>query len=127
MTRLFAGTPFDIPPSCALCGHLEAECKCTPAEKIKAGQATEREQNRLLPQEQVATIRVEKRKGNRKATVVSGLSMAANDLPKLLTELQAECGTGGTVKAKTETLELQGDHARQVQAALSRLGYRIAK
>ena len=127
MTRLFAGTPFDIPPTCELCGQLEAECRCTPAEKNRAQQAAEREQNRLPPSEQTATIRVERRKGNRQATVVSGLSATANDLPQLLAELQAICGTGGTVKTKTETLELQGNHAETVRSELRRLGYRIAK
>ena len=30
VTRLFAGTPWDRPPTCERCGELEAECKCPP-------------------------------------------------------------------------------------------------
>ena len=30
LMRLFAGTPFDIPPKCERCGALEADCQCTP-------------------------------------------------------------------------------------------------
>ena len=31
MTRLFAGTPWDRPPTCERCGKLESECDCPPA------------------------------------------------------------------------------------------------
>ena len=30
MTRLFAGTPWDRPPTCERCGKLESECACPP-------------------------------------------------------------------------------------------------
>jgi len=36
--------------------------------------------------------------------------------------LQASCGTGGTVKS--DTIELQGDHAQQICATLREIGYR---
>src|SRR6056297_2330286 len=97
MTRLFAGTPFDIPPQCELCGKLESECACTPAEKAEAQQRRQREADRLPPQQQTARVRTEKRKGGRTATVIE-LSAKANDLSDLLSRLQTLCGTGGTVK-----------------------------
>jgi len=124
MTRLFAGTPFDIPPTCEDCGKLESECACTPEQKLRAERQRQRDADRISPERQTATIRVEKRKGGRKATVVSGLTTKANDLPELLASLQSVCGTGGTVKAKEDLLELQGDHLEKVQSKLQSLGYR---
>lgn len=125
MTRLFAGTPFDIPPSCEDCGKLVSECSCTPAEKAARAALRQRAAERLPPQEQTACVSVQKRKGNRVATVIVGLTAKANDLPALLKQLQAACGTGGTVKAKEDLLELQGDHAAQVRATLAANGYRV--
>jgi translation initiation factor 1 len=68
---------------------------------------------------------VQKRKGNRVATVIEGLTAKANDLPALLKTLQAACGTGGTVKSKDDLIELQGDHAGPVRKALAAAGYRV--
>lgn len=132
MTRLFAGTQFDIPPTCDLCGKLEAECGCTAAEKqaLAEQQAKEQqEQERLAlrrpPSKQTARVRVEKRKGNRKATVISGLTHEANDLPALLANLQSACGAGGTVKSDPDLLELQGDQVFAVTQKLKEIGYKV--
>ncbi|MCC9609437.1 translation initiation factor [Blastopirellula sp. JC732] len=130
--RLFAGTPFDIPPKCDDCGQLESECTCTPAEKAarEARRQEEaareaREAARLPAEQQTAVIRIEKRKGGRKATVITGLTDVANDLPALLKRLQADCGSGGTVKPKEDLLEIQGDHAARVRQTLTSIGYRV--
>jgi translation initiation factor 1 len=125
MSRLFAGTPFDIPPTCELCGKSVDDCTCTDAEKEAAEAERQREAARLPPEKQRAKVRLEKRKGGRKVTVVAGLTAEANDLPALLTQLQADCGTGGTVKAKEDLLELQGDHVDQVRESLSKIGFRL--
>ncbi|TWT79987.1 translation initiation factor Sui1 [Planctomycetes bacterium CA13] len=125
MTRLFAGTPFDIPPTCDLCGKLESECVCTDEEKADAESARQRAADAIEPAKQTAHIRVEKRKGGRKATVIDGLTAKANDLPGLLTTLQAACGAGGTVKPKEDQIELQGDHTESVRNVLSKIGYRM--
>lgn len=125
MSRLFAGTPFDIPPTCELCGQSESECVCTRAEKVSAEARRQVEAQRLAPQQQTASIRVEKRKGGRTATVISGLTAVANDLPTLLSQLQTACGTGGTVKSKEDLVELQGDHIAAARKCLVDLGYRI--
>ncbi len=126
MTRLFAGTPFDIPPECEDCGKLLSHCVCTPAEKAQAEDRRRREADRRVPAEQTARLSVQKRRGGRRATVIEGLTARANDLPELLTRLQATCGTGGTVKAKEDLIELQGDHADAVRKALREIGYRVA-
>lgn len=130
MTRLFAGTPFDIPPPCERCGNVGSECTCTAAEKAEAESQRQREADRreleakrLPPEQQTARVSVQKRKGGRKATVVEGLTAEATDLPALLTRLQAVCGTGGTVKE--QRVELQGDHAAQIRQTLTEMGYQL--
>ncbi|TWT30629.1 translation initiation factor [Blastopirellula retiformator] len=130
--RLFAGTQFDIPPKCDDCGQLESECVCTPAEKAASAARREaaaveeaREAARLPPDKQTAVIKIEKRKGGRKATVITGLTDGANDLPALLKRLQADCGSGGTVKPKENLLEIQGDHAARVRQTLTAIGYKV--
>ncbi|WP_436717482.1 translation initiation factor [Roseiconus lacunae] len=125
MASLFAGTEFYIPPSCDLCGKPETDCDCTAEQKAAAEQEKQTQAKRLPPEKQTARVRVEKRKGGRKATVVSGLTAEANDLSALLGMLQAVCGTGGTVKAKEDLVELQGDHNDSIREKLKQLGYRV--
>lgn len=132
MTRLFAGTPFDIPPRCEECGELESECRCTAEEKAKAAERHRqdaerhrRDAERLAPEQQTARVSVQRRKGGRQVTLVEGLAAKANDLPQLLRQLQAECGTGGTIKANEDLLELQGEHADSVRRKLAKIGYRV--
>ncbi len=125
MTRLFAGTQFDIPPECDLCGLPETDCKCTPDDKAEAEAKRQREADRIPPEKQTARITTEKRKGGRTATVINGLTAKANDLPALLSQLQTACGTGGTVKAKEDLIELQGDHTTAARECLSKIGFRV--
>ena len=110
--RLFAGTPFDIPPKCDRCGALEPDCKCPP---LPAG--------RLPPSQQTAKLSIEKRKKGKVVTVVRGLSEHANDLPTLLSQLKSQCGAGGTIQE--DCLEIQGDHTERIRTVLSELGYRV--
>jgi translation initiation factor 1 len=110
--RLFAGTPYDLPPKCDRCGALEADCTCPPPPAP-----------RIAPSEQTARLAVEKRSKGKVVTVVRGLPEVGNDLPELLTLLKSKCGAGGTLAA--EGLEIQGKHLERVRAALSELGYRV--
>jgi translation initiation factor 1 len=112
MTRLFAGTPFDIPPRCDRCGELEQECQCEPlpAEKV-------------APEKQTAKVRVDRRKHKRLITVVWGLSEESSDLPDLLSKLKSACGTGGSLQS--EQIELQGDHLERVKKQLREIGYKV--
>jgi translation initiation factor 1 len=114
MTRLFAGTPWDIPPRCAHCGALVSECQCPPHLK-----------SRRPPQEQTARIRLEKRKKGKMVTVVDGLTAAANDLPAVLSRLQTQCGAGGCVSE--DSIEVQGEHVQRVSEVLREIGYRLQK
>jgi len=124
MTRLFAGTQFDIPPECERCEKLESECVCT-AEEIAADEARQqREADRLPPEKQTAKIRTEKRKGGRIVTVVAGLTARANDLPELLSKLRSITGAGGTIRKDSDLLEIQGDHRDRIESELKAIGFR---
>ena len=73
-------------------------------------------ENSSPPPDQVAKIKVEKRKGNRIVTVITGMDHPANDLAKLCTELRQALSTGGSVQGRT--IELQGEHAPRVLALI---------
>lgn len=113
MQRLFAGTPWDRPPTCERCGKLESECDCPPptAEPV-----------RLAPETQTARLRLEKRSKGRVVTVVANLDPDGNDLATLAAHLKECCATGGTVK--DGQVELQGDHVGTAESALRALGYK---
>lgn len=112
--RLFAGTPFDRPPTCEQCGQLEADCTCPkkPASFI-------------APEKQTARLSVEKRKKGKVVTVIRGLAAEANDLPALLSKLKSQCGAGGALDE--ESLEIQGDHCERIAALLTEIGYRVRR
>lgn len=116
MSRLFAGTPWDRPPTCDRCGRLESECECPPPAP---------EVVRIDPAKQTARLRVEKRPKGKVVTTVSGLNPEGNDLEGLAASLKAKCGTGGTVKEGA--IELQGDHLAKAEAALTAIGYRTKR
>ena len=113
--RLFAGTPWDRPPTCERCGKLESECRCPPLPLEPPP--------RVPPEKQTARVQVEHRKAGRTMTVVRGLAAADNDFAELLTKLKNACGAGGTIK--DDTLEIQGAQLDRVQQTLRTLGYRV--
>src|SRR5262245_60336834 len=116
MTRLFAGTPWDRPPTCERCGKLESECVCPPVEVPP---------RRIAPETQTARVLVEKRPKGKLVTLIDALNPEGNDLPALASRLKASCGTGGTVK--DGRIELQGDHAQAVDQALQAIGYKTRR
>jgi translation initiation factor 1 len=70
-------------------------------------------------------VRLERRnRAGKTVTVVEGLALSQAQARALLQELQAACGTGGTVKENR--LELQGDQRQKVAEHLQTLGYRVA-
>ncbi len=114
MSRLFAGTPLDRPPTCERCGLPKSDCACPPVEMQKAI---------VPPGKQTATLRTEKRNKGKLVTVVRGLAAADNDLPSLLTRLKSACGAGGSIDG--DELVIQGDHVARLKALLAELGYRL--
>jgi translation initiation factor 1 len=112
VSRLFAGTPWDRPPTCDRCGRLESECGCPPpAPEVK----------RISPELQTARLTTERRAKGKLVTVIAGLDPQGNDLSELTTKLKNACGAGGTVK--DGHIELQGDHLQAADRTLQTLGY----
>lgn len=114
MMRLFAGTPFDRPPTCDRCQRLEEECTCAPAAPTAKP-----------PSKQIARIRLEKRKKGKWVTTIRDLDPTGSHLTQLLTSLKQHCGAGGAIE--DGVLAVQGDHVPRIEAYLTAQGYRIAK
>ncbi|HRQ75815.1 MAG TPA: translation initiation factor [Phycisphaerales bacterium] len=115
MSGLFAGTPFERPVTCEICGEVMARCACP---RNAAGRVTR-------PADQTATIHTEKRKGSRVVTVITGLDPHASDLAALLRTLKAACAAGGTIAEGA--IELQGNHRDTSEKLLREIGYRVKK
>lgn len=75
----------------------------------------------VFKEQQVIKIRVEKRKGNRDVTVVTGLDFKDPDSKRMLSELKSLLACGGTIK--DDHMELQGDHRQRVREYLIQKGY----
>jgi len=74
------------------------------------------------PAKRRTIVRLDRKcRGGKSVTVIEGLPLLDEDSEKLLKQLKAKLGTGGTVK--NGTLEIQGDHCNAVLAELSRIGY----
>lgn len=101
------------PVTCEVCEKPLADCRCP---RDAAGKV-------LLPNQQTAVVRLEKRPGGKVVTVIAGLDPKATDLDALLKELKTRCAAGGTVQ--TGTLQIQGDHRPAAGEFLSSAGYRV--
>ena len=75
----------------------------------------------VFKEQQTIKIRVEKRKGNRDVTVITGLDPKDPELRKMLSELKSMLACGGTIKE--DHVELQGDHRDKDKELLIRKGY----
>jgi translation initiation factor 1 len=74
------------------------------------------------PAKRRTIVRLDRKgRGGKSVTVIEGLQLSGENSEKLLQQLKAKLGAGGTVK--NATLEIQGDHCDAVMAALSRIGY----
>lgn len=89
----------------------------------------------LPPQQQSPRVRRERagRRG-KTVTVVTGVVLVRTEASGLLSELKRSCGGGGALKPSRAadgsacfTLELQGDHADGVVAALVERGFRAKR
>lgn len=98
------------PVTCERCNLAVAQCRCP---KDAGGKV-------LLPKDQPARVRREKRRG-KYVTVVSGLDAKASDLPAMLKTFKAKFAAGGTVS--DGELELQGDHRDALVELLKGMGY----
>ncbi len=64
-----------------------------------------------------------KGRGGKTVTVISGVSMDAENLKVLAGELKRRCGTGGTLK--DGNIEIQGDHRDLLLGELEKRGYKV--
>ena len=94
---------------CPHCGLPEKRCQC---------RANPRGASRDVPEgDGVARVRREKKgRGGKTVTTVTGVPLPPDELRDLAKELRRHCGTGGTVK--DGIVEIQGDHADKIVAAL---------
>jgi translation initiation factor 1 len=113
VTRLFAGTPRDRPPTCDRCGRFQSECSCPPLVS---------EVKRIPPEQQAARLMTERRAKGKLVTVIAGLDPWGNDPSELATKRKNACGAGGTVK--DGQIELQGDHLQAAERTPQAIGYR---
>lgn len=85
--------------------------------------AMERAVQELPPNQQ--DVRVQASRKGRKGktvTVISGFQATPETLTKLLKQLKAQCGSGGSLK--DNTLEIQGDHTQKLVPILIQMGYK---
>ena len=125
MTRLFAGTPWDQPPACEVCGGRVDDCGCDPDVLRRHRERAAKEQARRPPEKQSAKVFTEKRKGGRTVTIVAGLVEPDTDLSGLQSQLQSACGGGGSLDKAESRIVIQGDHRDAVADTLREIGYRV--
>ena len=73
----------------------------------------------------IARVQREKRNG-KVVTVVKGLPLDDAALAMFGKQLRSQCGSGGTVK-KDGAIEVQGDHADKIMAALQAAGHKAKR
>lgn len=100
---------------CPACRQPVAQCACRA--------------NAAAPVPGDGIVRVARQTAGRAGkavTVVSGLTLPAQDLAALGKRLRAACGAGGTLRPDG-TLEIQGEHRLAVAALLEAEGYRVRR
>jgi translation initiation factor 1 len=98
---------------CPGCRKTVAECGCQRPSAVPAGDGVGR------------VSRESKGRGGKVVTLVRGLPMAPDALLVLGKTLRTACGSGGTVK--DGVIEIQGDHAERVMAALQAQGMAVKR
>jgi translation initiation factor 1 len=75
----------------------------------------------VAPGKSSTIVRLDRKaRGGKSVTLIEGLQLSAEESEKILKQLKAKLGAGGSVK--NGTLEIQGDHCDAVMAELSRIG-----
>ncbi len=112
LKHIFKGTKWDVP--CERCAQPISLCQCPPPPP-----PAQKPPEPVAPSAQRLKVKIEKRQKGKKVTVVEGLTFA--DREKLLPQLKALVGAGGTIKEGK--LEVQGEHKEKVLAELLKRGY----
>ncbi len=75
------------------------------------------------PSKSRTIVRLDRKgRGGKSVTVIEGLQLSVNECEKLLKQLKAKLGAGGTVK--DGLIEIQGDHCGAIMDELVRIGHR---
>lgn len=74
----------------------------------------------IAREQQKITVSIESRKFGKKYTVIDGMGKEAN-MEEILKKLKMKFACGGT--AKSNRIELQGDHKSRMKKALAELGF----
>lgn len=98
---------------CPVCHHPVVQCVCKKAPAAPVGDGV------------VRVLRESKGRGGKTVTLVRGVPLDAAALADLGKQLKAACGSGGTVK--DGVIEVQGDHAERLMAALLARGYTVKR
>jgi len=75
----------------------------------------------LARESQKVTVSIIKKKFGKQYTVVEGINEHEIDIKDLAKKLKAKFACGGT--AKDGTIELQGNHAKEIKSELIKLGF----
>jgi len=75
----------------------------------------------IAKETQKITVSIEKKKFNKKYTIVKGLDEKEIDIDNVAKQLKHKLACGGTVK--NNIIELQGDHKAKVREMLLGLGF----
>ena len=97
---------------CPDCRQPVAQCRCKAA-ALPTGDGV------------VRVSRETKGRGGKAVTLVRGVLLAEPELAQLGKELNALCGSGGTVK--DGVVEVQGDHVARVMEALQKRGHTVKR
>lgn len=98
---------------CPACRQPVVQCQCRKVQVVPAGDGVAR------------VSRETKGRGGKVVTLVRGVSLEGGALAALGKQLKAACGSGGTVK--DGVIEIQGDHAERVMAALRTQGHTVKR
>lgn len=75
----------------------------------------------IAKESQTITVYIEKKKFQRKYTIVQGIDQKEINMKDLIKDLKAKLACGGTIK--DGKIELQGDHKAAVRDTLIKLGF----
>jgi len=108
---------------CPKCGRSKTACECRPG--AARGQSNASSAASAPPADGIVRVaRQTKGRAGKGVTLVTGLSLAPDQLAALCKQLKQRCGAGGT--AKDGVIEVQGDHREAVLAELLARGF-VAK